>query len=92
MNVMEMLRLDGKVGFVTGGARTLGYDMAEAMAEAGAVRIYADTSSADRYAGTRDFYQRMGFREGAWLPDFYAPGDGKIVFVKTAKPEFPPLR
>ena len=36
MNVMEMFRLDGKVGFVTGGARTLGYDMAEALAEAGA--------------------------------------------------------
>ncbi|HKQ55546.1 MAG TPA: GNAT family N-acetyltransferase [Methyloceanibacter sp.] len=69
------------------------YARAEAaMAEAGAVRIYADTSSSDRYAGTRNFYQRMGFREGAWLPDFYAPGDGKIVLVKTAKPEPPPLR
>ena len=36
MNVLEMFRLDGKVGFVTGGARTLGFDMAEALAEAGA--------------------------------------------------------
>ena len=53
------------------------------MAEAGAKRIYADTSSSDRYAGTRSFYERMGFREGARLPDFYAPGDGKIVYVKT---------
>jgi ribosomal protein S18 acetylase RimI-like enzyme len=60
------------------------YARAEAaMAEAGAKRIYADTSSSDRYAGTRGFYQRMGFREGARLPDFYAPGDGKIVYVKT---------
>ena len=64
------------------------YARAEAaMAEAGAIRIYADTSSSDRYAGTRDFYQRMGFREGARLPDFYAPGDGKIVFVKAAAAE-----
>jgi NAD(P)-dependent dehydrogenase (short-subunit alcohol dehydrogenase family) len=35
MGVFESLRLDGKVGMVTGGARNLGYDMAEALAEAG---------------------------------------------------------
>jgi len=34
--VMELFRLDGQVGFVTGGARNLGYDMALALAEAGA--------------------------------------------------------
>jgi ribosomal protein S18 acetylase RimI-like enzyme len=61
------------------------YARAEAaMAEAGAKNIYADTSSSDRYAGTRFFYERMGFRERARLPDFYAPGDGKIVYVKAA--------
>ncbi len=49
----------------------------------GAKRIYADTSSSDRYAPTRGFYQRMGFAEQARLPDFYAPGDGKVVYVKT---------
>lgn len=60
------------------------YARAEAaMAEAGAKRIYADTSSSERYAGTRGFYRRMGFREAARLPDFYAPGDGKIVYVKA---------
>ena len=36
MNVMDMFRLDGKVAMVTGGARHLGYDMADALAEAGA--------------------------------------------------------
>ena len=34
--VMELFRLDGQIGFVTGGARNLGYDMALALAEAGA--------------------------------------------------------
>lgn len=35
VTVMESFRLDGKVALITGGARTLGYDMAEALAEAG---------------------------------------------------------
>ncbi|MGB2930942.1 MAG: GNAT family N-acetyltransferase [Methyloceanibacter sp.] len=53
-----------------------------AMRKAGAKRIYVDTSSSDRYAPTRGFYQRMGFQEDAQLPDFYGPGDGKIIYVK----------
>ena len=35
-HIWELFKLDGKVGFVTGGARNLGYDMALALAEAGA--------------------------------------------------------
>lgn len=59
------------------------YARAEAaMRKAGAKRIYVDTSSSDRYAPTRGFYQRMGFVEEARLPDFYAPGDGKVIYVK----------
>jgi acetoin utilization deacetylase AcuC-like enzyme/GNAT superfamily N-acetyltransferase len=58
-----------------------------AMAKAGAKHIYADTSSSDRYAGTRDFYRRMGFGEVARLPDFYGPGDGKIIYVKAPAAE-----
>jgi len=64
------------------------YTRAEtAMAKAGASRIYADTSSSDRYAGSRGFYQSMGFREQARLPDFYAPGDSKIVYAKDLGPD-----
>ncbi len=54
-----------------------------AMRRAGAKRIYADTSSSDRYAPTRGFYEQQGFAEQARLPDFYGPGDGKVVYVKT---------
>ena len=36
--------------------------------------------------GTRGFYQRMGFAEEARLPDFYGPGDGKVIYVKALSP------
>src|SRR5512136_49947 len=36
MNVWDLFKLDGRVAIVTGGARNLGYDMALALAEAGA--------------------------------------------------------
>ena len=60
------------------------YDRAEsAMRKAGAKHIYVDTSSSDRYAPTRGFYQQMEFVEEARLPDFYGDGDGKIIYVKS---------
>jgi acetoin utilization deacetylase AcuC-like enzyme/GNAT superfamily N-acetyltransferase len=66
------------------------YTRAEAaMRKAGAKHIYADTSSSDRYAGTRGFYQRMGFEEQARLADFYAPGDSKIVYLKPLSGDQP---
>ncbi len=69
------------------------YGRAEAaMREAGASHVYADTSSSDRYAPTRGFYQRLGFHEEARLADFYAPGDGKIVYVKPLVGTADPLR
>jgi D-alanine-D-alanine ligase len=60
------------------------YDRAEAeMGAARAKHIYVETSCSDRYAPTRGFYQHLGFTEQARLPDFYAPGDGKVIYVKT---------
>jgi GNAT superfamily N-acetyltransferase len=53
------------------------------MVEAGAKRIYVDTSSRPQYEPTRCFYRVCGYREDAFLEDFYAPQDGKIIFVKS---------
>lgn len=52
----------------------------------GAISIYADTSSSDRYRPTRSFYVAMGFHEQARLEDFYARGDAKVIFEKTLDP------
>ena len=53
------------------------------IAEAGGQRIYIDTSGQPKYAPTRAFYERTGFRCDARLADFYAPGDDRIIFVKV---------
>ena len=45
-------------------------------------RLYAETSSRKQYEPTRGFYRRSGFDQAATLPDFYAPGDGKIIYLK----------
>ena len=59
--------------------------MAAAEAEAhalGATAIYVETSSRPQYEPTRAFYRRIGYSPTAELPDFYAPGDGQVIFAK----------
>lgn len=48
----------------------------------GARRIYADTSSRPQYEPTRAFYRSCGYTQETLLADFYAVGDGKVIFVK----------
>ena len=49
----------------------------------GGRRAYADTSSRAQYQPTRNFYEALGYHRAAFLPDFYAPDDGKVVYCKT---------
>jgi len=59
-------------------------DLAEIeIARAGGKRVYIDTSSRKQYSPTRAFYERVGYRKDALLEDFYAPGDGKVIYVKV---------
>jgi ribosomal protein S18 acetylase RimI-like enzyme len=53
-----------------------------AIAAAGGVDVYIETSSLPHYHPTRSFYAEAGYRLVAEFPDFYAAGDGKLVFVK----------
>ncbi len=55
----------------------------ERIAAAGGRHIYVETSSREQYHPTRTFYEAHGYREVATLPDFYAPGDGKVVYQKV---------
>ena len=49
---------------------------------AGGGRIYVQTSSRPQYDPTRRFYERAGYRVDADQRDYYAPGDGKVTYVK----------
>ena len=49
----------------------------------GGTRIYIDTSSQAKYAPTRAFYERNGFHCVARLPDFYSPGDDRVIYVEV---------
>lgn len=53
------------------------------MAEAGRTRVYVETSTRAQYAPTRAFYLACGYGAAAELADFYAPGDGKALFLKV---------
>ncbi len=45
--------------------------------------VYAETSGRAQYEPTRRFYEACGYRCEAALRDFYAPGDDKLIYVKT---------
>jgi hypothetical protein len=46
-----------------------------------------ETAGRPDYAATRGFYEARGYRATATIPDFYAPGDDQVVFVKPLNSE-----
>ena len=50
--------------------------------EKGGRLVVVETSGRAVYEPTRQFYLTVGYTEQARVPDFYAPGDDKIVFTK----------
>jgi len=51
----------------------------------GGMDLYIETSSRALYQPTQSFYSRAGYRLAAEFPDFYAPGDGKLVYVRRLR-------
>ena len=44
--------------------------------------IIIETSSQPKYLPTRKFYEKLGYTEIARIPDFYRPGDDRVIFGK----------
>ena len=44
--------------------------------------IVVETAGRPDYAPTRGFYEARGYRAASRIPDFYAPGDDQVVYVK----------
>ncbi len=53
--------------------------------EAGGRMIVLDTSGRPDYATTRAFYERLGYRRTATVPDFYAPGDDLVIYSRRLR-------
>jgi ribosomal protein S18 acetylase RimI-like enzyme len=49
--------------------------------------IVVETAGRPDYTGTRAFYRARGYSIVATIPDFYAPGDDQVVFVKAVNSE-----
>ena len=51
---------------------------------AGSARlIVVETAGRPDYRPTRAFYEARGYRKTSVIPDFYAPGDDQVVYVKV---------
>lgn len=48
----------------------------------GGGQLFVETAGRDQYLPTRRFYERQGYRQAAWLDDYFAPGDARVIFVK----------
>lgn len=44
--------------------------------------IIIETAGQLKYHPTRQFYLRLGYTEVARIPDFYKPGDDRIIYTK----------
>ena len=45
--------------------------------------VVVETAGRPDYAPTRAFYEGRGYRAVSRIPDFYAPGDDQVVYVKS---------
>jgi ribosomal protein S18 acetylase RimI-like enzyme len=53
------------------------------LTRSGARQLIIETSSRPPYDPTRAFYLKRGYREVARVPDFYEPGDHRVIYTKV---------
>jgi ribosomal protein S18 acetylase RimI-like enzyme len=44
--------------------------------------LLIETSALPKYESTREFYRRRGYLTAAEIPDYYAEGDGLVIYSK----------
>ncbi len=57
-----------------------------AIAARGGRLVVVETASRSDYGPTRRFYEAIGYARAADVPEYYAPGDGLIIYVKSLAP------
>ena len=67
------------------GRTLLDFFEAEVLARSGRLMLI-ETSGTPLYAGTRGFYLKAGYVVVAEIPDFYADGDGKVIYSRRPSP------
>jgi len=45
-------------------------------------QLFIETAGREQYLPTRIFYQRHGYHQVAWISDYYAAGDAKVIYAK----------
>lgn len=68
-----------------GVGRALLKHVERAVAARGGGSLYIETSSRKAYQRTRRFYREARYARVAWLRDYYAPGDHKVMFCKAIR-------
>lgn len=56
------------------------------IAESDGCLIFVETSSKDGYNQAREFYKKHGYQAVAWIPDYYAENDDKVILMKNIRP------
>jgi ribosomal protein S18 acetylase RimI-like enzyme len=74
----------------SGAGAALMAEMERRLAERDARMVIVETSSRPDYEATRLFYHKRGYHESARVPDFYAPGDDRVVLTKRVVVNLPP--
>ena len=69
-----------------GVGRTLMRHAEDVIARSSGRLVVVETSGREDYRHTRTFYAGIGYREVSRVPDFYAPGDPKIIYAKRIDP------
>lgn len=61
----------------------------EEIVRRGGKMLLIETSSQETYGGTIQFYQRTGYELVGKIPEYYKPGDDKLIFAKRLAPSVP---